>query len=280
MTMSVASAGEMQAKVCVVTGAGRGLGLAIAQRLGEQGGTVVVIEKDEGTRSVVESTIPNTGDGPYFVTADIGDETAIVNAATSIEEQLGRIDVLVNNAGIGGLGPSLDFETAVFRRSLDVMVVGTFLCSREFGRVMRRNGGGVIVNISSINGLVAFPMRLAYSASKAAVISMTEVLAVEWARYGIRVNAVAPGSSLTAMLQEAIDQGLIDVDAYVARTPLGRLAEPADIAEAVAFLCSDRSGYVTGQVLAVDGGWTAYGWVPWNWDPDRPVLSAKQRANQ
>ena len=121
------------------------------------------------------------------------------------------------------------------------MVTGVFLCSREFGHVMRTGGRGSIVNISSINGIVAFPMRLAYSAAKAAVISMTKILAVEWAGYGIRVNAVAPGNTETEMLKEAIDQGLIDVEAYLAHTPLGRFAQPEEIADTVEYLVSDRA---------------------------------------
>jgi NAD(P)-dependent dehydrogenase (short-subunit alcohol dehydrogenase family) len=113
-------------------------------------------------------------------------------------------------------------------------------------------------------------MRLAYSAAKAAVVSMTRVLATEWAPYGIRVNAVAPGNTKTEMVQQAVDQGLIDVDTYRARTPLGRLGEPGEIAETVLFLASERSSFVTGQVIAPDGGWTAFGWVPWTGDPEAP----------
>jgi NAD(P)-dependent dehydrogenase (short-subunit alcohol dehydrogenase family) len=152
------------------------------------------------------------------------------------------------------------------------MTTGVFLCCREFGGRMRESGGGAIVNISSINGLIAFPMRLAYSAAKAAVNSMTEVLAVEWATYGIRVNAVAPGMTETEMFQSAIDEGLIDMPAYIAHTPLGRIAQPEEIADTVLYLASERSRFMTGQVLVVDGGWTKFGWVPWSGDPESPGL--------
>jgi NAD(P)-dependent dehydrogenase (short-subunit alcohol dehydrogenase family) len=187
-----------------------------------------------------------------------------------VVEDFGRVDVLVNNAGIGRLGPSMTFPLADWQASLDVLATGVFLCSREFGKVIRDGGGGAIVNISSINGLVAFPMRLAYSAGKAAVISMTKVLATEWSGYGIRVNAVAPGNTETEMVQEAIDQGLIDVDAYMQHTPLRRFARPEEIADAVLYLASDRSRYLTGQVIVPDGGWTAFGWIPWSGDPEAP----------
>jgi NAD(P)-dependent dehydrogenase (short-subunit alcohol dehydrogenase family) len=166
----------------------------------------------------------------------------------------------------------MSFPLADWQESLDVLATGVFLCCREFGREMRDAGGGAIVNIASINGIVAFPMRLAYSAGKAAVISMTKVLAAEWAGYGIRVNAVAPGVTETEMVQEAIEQGLIDVDAYNAHTPLGRFGQPDEIADAVLYLASDRSRYLTGQVIAPDGGWTAFGWIPWSGDPDAPGI--------
>ena len=128
------------------------------------------------------------------------------------------------------------------------------------------------MNISSINGIVAFPMRLAYSAAKAGVLSMTKILAVEWARYGIRVNAVAPGNTDTEMVRAAIDQGMIDHEAYLAHTPLARLGEPRDIAEAVLYLASGRARFITGQVIVPDGGWTAFGWIPWSGDPDAPGI--------
>ena len=158
---------------------------------------------------------------------------------------------------------------------MDVLATGVFLCSREFGRAMQKQGGGNIVNIASINGLAAFPMRLAYSAGKAAVVSMTKILAVEWSGFGIRVNAVAPGMTRTEMLQQAIDQGLIDVDAYLGQMPMGRFGEPREIAEAVLFLASERSSYITGQVLVPDGGWTTFNWIRWSGDPENPGIDRK-----
>jgi NAD(P)-dependent dehydrogenase (short-subunit alcohol dehydrogenase family) len=144
-----------------------------------------------------------------------------------------------------------------------VIATGVFFCCQAFGRQMVERGGGAVVNISSMNATVAFPGRLAYNAAKAAVKSMTEVLAIEWAAHGIRVNAVAPGVTRTALVDRAIEQGHVDLDAYVRRTPMRRLADPSEIAKAVLFLASDEdSSFVTGHSLVVDGGWSAYGFIP------------------
>jgi 3-oxoacyl-[acyl-carrier protein] reductase len=228
------------------------------------------VEADAALGEEAVRRLSQLGAAVSFYHADVADEEAVIRARDDIARDFGSVDVLINNAGIGRLGSSMHFALKDFRDSLDVMVLGVFLCSREFGQTMRAGGGGNIVNISSINGIVAFPMRLAYSAAKAAVISMTKVLAVEWAGYRIRVNAVAPGNTETEMLKDAIGQGLIDVDAYYAHTPLRRFAQPEEIAEAVLYLASERSRYVTGQVIVPDGGWTSFGWIPWSGDPDDP----------
>ena len=261
--------GDLEGRVCAITGAGRGIGAAIATLFAEHGARVAVLERDAELGADTAAGLP----GARAYAVDVADEDGVVATAGRVVDDFGRVDVLVNNAGIGRLGPSMSFPLADWQASLDVLATGVFLCSREVGRAMRAGGGGTIVNIASINGIVAFPMRLAYSAGKAAVISMTKVLAAEWAGYGIRVNAVAPGMTETAMVQEAIDDGLIDVEAYHAMTPLGRFGTPEEIAEAVLFLASDRSRFMTGQVITPDGGWTAFGWIPWSGDPDAPGIT-------
>lgn len=268
----MAAGHELQDRVCVVTGGGRGIGAAISKALVDQGARVAILEGDPDLAVAVERRFQDAGADVRSYKTNVANEDEVVSAAERVREDFGSVDSLVNNAGIGRLGASMSFPANDFRESLDVMVTGVFLCSREFGSVMRTGGRGSIVNISSINGIVAFPMRLAYSASKAAVISMTKILAVEWAGYGIRVNAVAPGNTETEMLKEAIDQGLIDVDAYLAHTPLGRFAQPEEIADTVEYLVSDRAGYLTGQVIVPDGGWTSFGWIPWSGDPDEPGI--------
>jgi NAD(P)-dependent dehydrogenase (short-subunit alcohol dehydrogenase family) len=265
---------ELKGRICGVTGAGRGIGAAIAEAFAAQGARVVILERDGALGQQTASRLADGGADARFVQLDVADEAAVTSAAERVASELGGLDVLVNNAGISRLGPSMTFPLADWQDSLDVLLTGVFLCSREFGKLLRDNGrGGAIVNIASINGIVAFPMRLVYSAAKAGVISMTKILAVEWAAYGIRVNAVAPGNTETEMVKDAIDQGLIDVDAYLAHTPLARLGRPSDIAEAVLYLASDRSSFITGQVIVPDGGWTAFGWIPWSGDPDNPGIA-------
>jgi NAD(P)-dependent dehydrogenase (short-subunit alcohol dehydrogenase family) len=268
---------DLKGRVCVVTGAGRGIGAAIATTFCEQGGRMAILERNATTGRETAARLSTGRAEVRCYEVDVADEAAVAETARRVVEDFGRVDVLVNNAGIGRLGPSMTFPVEAFRESLDVMVTGVFLCCREFGRIIRDGGGGTIVNVSSINGLVAFPMRLAYSAAKAAVVSMTHVLAAEWAGLGIRVNAVAPGMTKTEMVREAIDQGLIDVEAYLDHTPLRRFAEPEEIAETVLFLASDRSGFTTGQVIAPDGGWTAFGWIPWSGDPEAPGIERGSR---
>ena len=267
-------AGELEGKVCVITGGGRGIGAAIAVKFVEHGARIAILERDAALAEDARSSLAAKGADVRAYQVDVTDEAGIIATADKVAKDFGSVDVLINNAGIGRLGPSMSFSTQDFRDSMEVMVTGVFVCSREFGRLLRKSGGGAIVNISSINGIVAFPMRLAYSAAKAAVISMTKVLAVEWAGYGIRVNAVAPGNTETEMVQSAIGQGLIDVAAYKGHTPLGRFAKPEEIAEAVLYVSSPRSRFITGQVIVPDGGWTAFGWIPWSGDPDAPGIGS------
>jgi NAD(P)-dependent dehydrogenase (short-subunit alcohol dehydrogenase family) len=266
---------ELEGKVCAITGAGRGIGAAIAESLASAGGRIAILDRDASLAADTHRSLSARGVDVKAYEVDVADEAGVAAVARSVVDDFGGVNVLVNNAGVGILGPSMSFPLDDWQAQMDVMATGVFLCCREFGNAMRE-GGGAIVNISSINGIVAFPMRLAYSAAKAAVISMTKVLAVEWATYGIRVNAVAPGNTRTGLFELAVSQGHIDLEAYMDHTPLRRLAEPAEIAETVLYLASPRSSYITGQVIVPDGGWTAFGWIPWTGNPEAPGTSVPQ----
>lgn len=266
---------ELESKVCVVTGGGRGIGEATCVALAGEGGRIALLEQNAALATPAADRLREKGAEVVAYEVDVVDEQGVRSTAERVVRDFGRVDVLVNNAGISLLGPSMTFPIDEWNRTLDVILTGTFLCSREFGKHMRDAGGGAMVNVSSINGLVNFPMRLAYSAAKAGVISMTKILAVEWASYHIRVNAVAPGMTETEMVKQAIDQGLIDRDAYMPHLPLRRFGRPEEIADAILYLVSDRSGYITGQVLVPDGGWTAFNWIPWSGNPDAPEIGGK-----
>jgi NAD(P)-dependent dehydrogenase (short-subunit alcohol dehydrogenase family) len=254
---------KLEDKVCVVTGGAQGIGAAIAEELARHGGRIAILDLDDVAAETRAAELRRGGAAARAIRCDVADRESVSAAAAAVERELGPAGVLVNNAGLALIGPSLDFAEDDWRRSLDVMTTGVFFCCQAFGRQMVERGGGAVVNISSMNATVAFPGRLAYNAAKAAVKSMTEVLAIEWAVHGIRVNAVAPGVTRTALVDRAIGQGHVDLDAYVRRTPMRRLADPSEIAKAVLFLASDQdSSFVTGHSLVVDGGWSAYGFIP------------------
>ncbi|MGZ4481958.1 MAG: SDR family NAD(P)-dependent oxidoreductase [Gaiellales bacterium] len=247
----------MDGKVCVVTGGARGIGEAIAGRLRAEGAMVAIWDLDAHAARETADRLEGSAHR-----CDVGSRPEVEAATRGTIDRHGRVDVLVNNAGVALAGPSETFSDADWNTSIAVMQTGVFLCSQAIGRHMLGRGGGAIVNISSINAWEAFPMRLAYCAAKAAVVAMTEVLAIEWADRGIRVNAVAPGVTRTALVQKGIDEGVIDVDRYLARTPMHRFGEPDEIARAVLYLASDHdSSFVTGTTLRVDGGWSSQGWI-------------------
>jgi NAD(P)-dependent dehydrogenase (short-subunit alcohol dehydrogenase family) len=253
---------KLAGRVCVVTGAARGIGQAIAREYAREGGRIAILELDHEAGEAAAAELRAGGAEAVAVPCDVADRDSVFMAADAVAAALGPCDVLVNNAGLALMGPSLDFPEEDWRRSLDVMQTGVFFCCQAFGRQMVERGSGAIVNVASMNAAVAFPMRLAYNAAKAAVVSMTEVLAIEWASHGVRVNAIGPGVTRTELVDRAIREGLVNEPAYLARTPLGRFARPEEIAKAALFLASEEdSSFVTGSFLVVDGGWSAFGYV-------------------
>jgi len=244
-------------KVAVITGAASGIGWALAQTFARARYAVCVVDLDAGTARKRASELDGDHEG---YGCDVSDDGQVERTFAAIQARYGRLDVLVNNAGIvGSQEPSISQDMVYFDRITKVIINGTFLCSRAAFHPMAAQKSGAIVNVGSIAGLTGLPRRNAYGAAKAGVHSLTRSLATEWARYGIRVNAVAPGYVATPMVQGLVDQGKVDSARLCRRIPMARLATPQDIADPILFLASDAARYVTGVTLSVDGGWAAFG---------------------
>ena len=251
--MADALAGE----VAVVTAAVQGIGEAIARSLAEAGARVAVTYRDQARAELVARSL---GEGHAGFALDVRSTASVDEAATAVAERLGEPTILVNNAGVNRIGPTETMSDEDWELVLDVNLTGTFRCCRAFGSRMLAAGRGSIVNVGSVIGpLTAMPGRAPYAASKAGVVGLTRILAIDWAARGVRVNAVLPGPTMTPMVADAIERGTLVEQEIVERTPAGRLATPADIGAAVVLLCSPEAAFVTGQALAVDGGFTLYG---------------------
>jgi NAD(P)-dependent dehydrogenase (short-subunit alcohol dehydrogenase family) len=247
---------ETTGKVALVTGAARGIGLATAKRFLADGWRVALldIDADNLQRTMAAIGKPHT---TLALTCDVADPPGVARAFEIAAAQFGRLDALVNNAGIAIFKPILDVSYEDWSRVLAVNLTGPFLCAQTAAPLMRDTGGGAIVNITSISGLRASTLRTAYGTSKAGLAHLTQQQAVEFAPLNIRVNAVAPGPVDTAMAK-AVHTPDIRA-AYHDAIPLNRYGLETELAEAIFFLCSERASYITGQTIAVDGGFEATG---------------------
>jgi len=247
------------AGTAVVTGAAQGLGRATALRLAAAGYRVALLDLQSPDKVVAE--LCAQGMQAMGLAGDVSDEAFAQRAAAEVAAAFGPADVLVNNAGVFPEDGSEDITAAQWRRVMDVNLLGPFLLSREFGRQMLACGNGSIVNVASVAGLQAVAHRSAYNTSKHGLVGLTRTLAAEWGGRGVRVNAVCPGWIKTEM--DEADQGAgnyTDAD-IIDRVPMARFAKPEDIAAAIVFLADERSGFINGVSLPIDGGWTAdIGW--------------------
>lgn len=243
-------------KVALVTGAARGIGLAAAKRFLAEGWRVALLDIEGALLDSAVAALKK-GDDTLALTCDVSDADGVAAAIASINRHFGRLDALVNNAGVAVFAPVLETSDADWSRIMAVNLTGPFLCTKAAAPLMREHGGGAIVNITSISAVRASTLRSAYGTSKAGLAHLTKQLAVELASLGIRVNGVAPGPVETAMAK-AVHTPAIRAD-YHDAIPLNRYGLEEELADAIFFLCSDRASYITGQILAVDGGFDAAG---------------------
>lgn len=264
---------RLAGKVAFITGGLRGIGLAIAERYLAEGAEVIVSDLDAPDSRHAEETIARLGQAASYIRSDVTQEADWIAARAFVQERHGQLDILVNNAGTDLTGPVEGLALEAWRKIMAINVDGVFLGSKTFvpmlcSRGSGTRGGSSIINISSIMGLVGYTDTSAYNASKGAVRLFTKSIAVEFAskKMPIRANSVHPGFVLTPLLnagfQRWVDKGFAEkpqdlIDSVAASTPLGRLADPSEIAGAAFFLASEDSSYMTGAELVIDGGWTA-----------------------
>ena len=249
---------RFDSQVVLLTGAGAGIGRATALAFAQAGATVAVTDIDSARSREVADEISSTGGRAFAAEMDVADEVQVARVFDETISRSGKIDILVNNAGVGARVPTADLATDQWQRVLGIGLTGAFFCTRAAAKPMIAQGRGAIVNVSSVMGLSGgglYP-NPAYHAVKGAIVNLTRAWALEWAAYGIRVNAVAPAFTRTALVEPLMANDAMR-HAIIEATPLGRLVEPEEVASAVVFLASDAAAMITGHTLPVDGGWLA-----------------------
>jgi NAD(P)-dependent dehydrogenase (short-subunit alcohol dehydrogenase family) len=246
---------DLDGQGIVVTGAAHGIGAACAQRLCRDGAAVALWDVDAAAGQALAQALQAQGHQAHFVACDVASGAAVAQAVQhSLAALGGRLHGLVNNAGIFKAADFLDITEADWDAVLNVNLKGAFLVAQAVAREMARSGGGAIVNMSSVNGLMAIPSIASYNVSKGGVNQLTRVMALALAEHGVRVNAVAPGTIATELAQQAVLGSEAARQRILSRTPLRRLGEPDEVASVCAFLLSDAASYMTGEIVYVDGG--------------------------
>jgi NAD(P)-dependent dehydrogenase (short-subunit alcohol dehydrogenase family) len=262
---------------CVVTGGASGIGFAIARELARLGGAVGILDLNEGLAQSAATLVgQDYSSNTAGAAANVTDVAGVRAAFNDLAARVGPISVLVNCAGImtPRMVPLTDMPLSDFEAMLDVHVKGTFICSQAALPWMQQQSFGRIVNISSVLGILGLPFRIGYATAKTAIIGFTRALAVEVARQGVTVNAVAPGYILTSTLQRRVDDNMIDYARLAERAPVGRWGLPEEVARMIGFLCLPGSAFITGATIPVDGGYTMRG------DPDEAIGDRPESLDQ
>jgi NAD(P)-dependent dehydrogenase (short-subunit alcohol dehydrogenase family) len=252
---------KLKDRVAIITGASKGIGKGIGVRYSQEGAKVVLASRSVDLLSAIVDEIKKTGGQALAFAVDVRKPESIQEVVDRTVAKYGRLDIMVNNAGISMAHPSEDLSSEEWTRAVETDLFGVFYGSQSAARQMMRQGGGCVINVTSVYGLVAAPMRAAYCASKAGANMLTKVLAIEWASKNIRVNAIAPGYIRTELVQDLIDKGILPVGAIEKRTPKGRIGEVTDVLALAVYLASDEASFMTGSIVTIDGGWTAYGYL-------------------
>jgi NAD(P)-dependent dehydrogenase (short-subunit alcohol dehydrogenase family) len=252
---------KLKDKVALVTGASKGIGKAVALAYAREGASVVLASRSLDLLETIAGDIEKSGGNALALPLDVRNVDDINAVVEKTVDRFGSLDILVNNAGITMGSASEELKPEDWRTALETDLFGVFYGCQAAARAMIPQGGGCIINITSVFGIVATPRRAAYCASKAAGNMLTKVLATEWADRNIRVNAIAPGYVRTELVQDVIEKGAISLDAIIRRTPQGRIGEVEDIAELAVYIASDEASFMTGSVVNIDGGWMAYGYL-------------------
>lgn len=251
--------GKLEGKVAIVTGSSMGIGEAIARLYAQEGAKVVINSRSLERAARVANDMVAKGFSAIPVEADVSYPEGAQKLVDAAVKEWGRLDILVNNAGVSAIAPSTDLAPDHFMEVLRVNLGGPFFCSQAAARVMIPQGGGVIINISSIYGHVGVPRRAAYCSSKHGLNGLTKVLASEWARSNIRVVALNPGYIYTPMEVSDVSTGDYTSEDIMRRTPMARYGTAEEVAKVALFLASDDAAYITGSAIIVDGGWLAFG---------------------
>jgi NAD(P)-dependent dehydrogenase (short-subunit alcohol dehydrogenase family) len=250
---------QLENKVAIVTGAGRGIGRAIAIGLAEAGANVILLSRTESDLREVAGEIEKLGRHVTTIQTDVTNREDIQKAMNVISQQYNAVDILINNAGMNIRSKALEVTDEEWQQIMDTNLKSAFMMSQEVGRVMKEKGtNGRIINIASVAGHVALRTGVVYAATKAAMIQMTKVLALEWGQYGININSIGPWYFKTPLTEKLL-QDEEYVSGILSVTPLKRVGELQELVGPAVFLCSDAASYITGQTLFVDGGMTIHG---------------------